>query len=235
MTPRSLGISLGAAALVAAAFFARGTAKKGELHLVSAQAARPDGAPIAEEHDELPAEGEPQVEALETSGERNEIERKGEQAERKPDSELVLAEDSEEEQKPPTARELHMPVIRAIRGDHRTPEARKEAMLQALRDSGHTSEAWTSRGREVFESWQHLIPKEIAQTGLRETARCYQAGCEMAVRFANHEDAEKAQAAFRELQDPSPELHGGRVQTPAVDVGGGAYEASWIMLRPEGT
>jgi hypothetical protein len=149
-----------------------------------------------------------------------------------PEGEPEVSDDKEDGAKPPSARELHMPIIRAIRENHTTPEARKNAMLRALRESGPTSEPWTEQGRHVFDDWEQAIPSEVHRATLQETTRCYRAGCEIAVRFASREDAEKAAEAFRTIAEPSAQ-HGGRIQTPAVNVGDGAYEANWIMLRPE--
>lgn len=227
MTPRSLGVLVGAAALVAAASFALGRGKKSEQPAIA----------LEEERFEISrGEGErlrsaPEESALDLP---KEIVPKDVARSDGDDSvDRTLAEVLEEELEQPTVRELHWPVIRAIREKHSTPEARKEAMLKALRASGPTGDAWAQRGREVFEQWERSMPTDLDRATLRETVACYQAGCEIAVRFASREDAERGADAFRELQDASSELHAGRVQTPAVDVGGGAYEANWIMLRPE--
>lgn len=229
MTPRSLGIVFGAAALVAAASFALGRSKKSERQTVVSEEERleksgnergPVPSSLPEATSEEPNDPE-SVAIVEKETEEN--------------LDRALAEAIEEELKEPTVRELHLPVIRAIRENHPDPQARKDAMLKALRATGPTRDPWAQRGREVFEKWENLMPQDFERATLRETVACYQAGCEMAVRFASREDAEKGADAFRQLQDASSEHHAGRVKTPAVEVGGGAYEANWIMLRPEGS
>jgi hypothetical protein len=239
VTPRSLGILVGAAALVAAASFALGNAKKGKpasARSVPLERAAPEllDARRDAERDLTREEERAEAQGAVVAQDRPEPESAGTNREEGAPASLPPEGAEEEKEIAQTARELHLPVIRAIRGDHVTPEARKKAMLKALRDSGPTSDGWARRGRQVFESWERLLGKSVHQVALHETARCYQAGCEVSVRFASREDAERAQDAFRELLDPGPEVHGGRVQTPAVEVGGGAYEAVWIMLRPEG-
>lgn len=228
MTPRALGFLLGAAALVAAASFALSREKKSE-----------PSAPRIEEgaEQELDAPSAPEAPSVEeeSSPMHQEPEAALSPAEVEEPFERELAEAIEEELKEPTVRERHLPVIRAIREDHPTPAARKEAMLEALRASGPTSDPWARRGREVFEKWETLMPKELELAPLRETAACYQAGCEITVRFPSQAAAEKGAEAFRQLQDQGALLHAGRVQTPAVEVGAGLYESSWIMLRPEGS
>jgi hypothetical protein len=232
VTPRTLGIALGAAALVAAASFALGGNKKAESRAAALREKASARSERAREMASTTSGDDTAVEPTEPLLARlHELEPQAIETEEEP----PLAEIIKEELKEPTARELHLPVIRAIREDHSSPEARREAMLKALRASGPTSEPWSQRGREVFDGWVAMMPREVEHARLGKTFACYRAGCEMAVRFPSREAAELGATAFRELADGSSALHAGRIQTPPVAVGGGAYESSWILLRPEGS
>jgi rhodanese-related sulfurtransferase len=129
-------------------------------------------------------------------------------------------------------RRIRLPVILAIRSSHPTPEARREAMLEALRNSGPSDEAWTKQSSSVFDEWAGGIFPDVGRRPDFTTARCYQAGCEVELSFPNRASYERASKEFRALHEPGA-THGGRVQTPAVEEDHGQVRASWIMLRPD--
>lgn len=129
-------------------------------------------------------------------------------------------------------RRIRFPVILAIRGNHPTSEARREAMLDALRQSGVSDEIWTRQSTAVFDEWTRELSTEIGHQMNRASAQCYQAGCEVELSFPDRASYERAADEFRSLQEDNA-THGGRVQTPAVESDNGQIRASWIMLRPD--
>ncbi|WP_394826036.1 hypothetical protein [Pendulispora albinea] len=132
------------------------------------------------------------------------------------------------------ARELRLPVIQAIRGDFASPEARHDAMLDALRRSGESREPWTSVARDVYGKWNEALPADPARRVDWRSVQCYRAGCEVRMSFADRKSYESAAAAFRSIrEDAAP--HGGRVQTPPVVEADGTVSAAWILLRPDST
>lgn len=130
------------------------------------------------------------------------------------------------------ARRLRLPVILAIRGNHASADSRREAMLEALRNSGPSDEAWTQESPAVFDDWSEAISGDVGLRAEFASARCYQAGCEMELSFPDRASYEHAADKFRSLQEDNAP-HGGRVQTPAVELENGQVRASWIMLRPD--
>ena len=130
------------------------------------------------------------------------------------------------------ARRIRLPVILAIRGNHSTPEARREAMLEALRDSGPSDEAWTRQSTAVFGDWTGGISSDVGLSADFTNAQCYQAGCEVELSFPDRASYERASKEFRSLRE-SGSTHGGRVQTPPIEGDDGQMRASWIMLRPD--
>jgi hypothetical protein len=131
------------------------------------------------------------------------------------------------------ARRIRLPLIMAIRGRHSSPEARREAMLEALRRSGASSEDWTREASTVFARWDAALAVDIARAVELREARCFRAGCEVPVVFPDRAAFERAATAFRSIHEAEA-VHGGRVQTPPVVRPDGTIEASWLMLRPDG-
>lgn len=131
-----------------------------------------------------------------------------------------------------TARRVRLPVILALRGDHPTPRARREAMLDALRRSGPSDEAWTKQAVPVFEDWTRGLSSDIGHRLDWSSARCFQAGCEVELSFPDRASYERAAREFRTLREEGA-AHGGRVQTPAIDAPNGEVRASWILMRPD--
>jgi len=132
------------------------------------------------------------------------------------------------------SRRIRLPVIQAIRGKHPTPEGRREAMLDALRQSGPSYEEWTKQSTAVFDDWTRGISSDVGLRANWNSAQCFQAGCEVEVSFPDRDGYERASKEFRSLREEDAS-HGGRIQTPAVDDENGQVRASWIMLRPDGS
>lgn len=144
-------------------------------------------------------------------------------------------DDFEEEIDPvEESRRIRLPVIQAIRGSHPTPEARREAMLKALRRSGPSNEAWTRQSTAVFDDWMRGLSTAVEFRPNWSSAQCYQAGCEVELSFPDRASYERAAEEFRSLREGGA-THGGRVQTPAVESDSGEILASWIMMRPDGS
>jgi hypothetical protein len=123
------------------------------------------------------------------------------------------------------------PLISAIRGEFPSDDARRAAMLSALRASGTTDEAWTAMASSTFAGFRHAMRDVggVAVDAVR--TQCFRAGCEATVVFDDEGAYRAAAGAFRELKDEDSQL-GGRVQTPAVRRADGRFEGSWIVLRP---
>lgn len=146
--------------------------------------------------------------------------------------EIPNDETDEESDPVERARRIRLPVILAIRGNHPTPEARREAMLKALRNSGPSDEAWTMQSTAVFDDWTGGISGDVGLRPDFTSAQCYQAGCEVELSFPDRASYEQASKEFRSLREAGT-THGGRVQTPAYEDDNGQIRASWIMLRPD--
>ncbi|WP_148314505.1 hypothetical protein [Sorangium cellulosum] len=132
------------------------------------------------------------------------------------------------------AERLRRPIIQAIRGEHPSPVARREAMLKALEGSGEDRGRWTTAAPEIFAFWQRAMPDDAGAVLDPEASRCFRAGCEVDVRFADEAAYERAAAVLRHLKEDVPG-HGGRVQTPPERLPSGEVQATWILLRPERT
>ncbi|WP_437590341.1 hypothetical protein [Sorangium sp. So ce1000] len=132
------------------------------------------------------------------------------------------------------AEKLRWPIIQAIRGEHSSPVARREAMLKALEDSGEDRGRWTTAAPEIFAFWQRAMPDDAGALLDPEASRCFRAGCEVDVRFADEAAYERAAAVLRHLKEDVPG-HGGRAQTPPERLPSGEVQATWILLRPERT
>jgi hypothetical protein len=130
------------------------------------------------------------------------------------------------------AEALRRPIIRAIRGDHPSPAARREAMLKALEDSGEDRGRWTAAAPDIFAAWQAAMPDDAGAALDPRASRCFRAGCEVEVRFADEAAYERAAAVLRRLPEDAPG-HGGRVQTPPERLPNGEVQATWILLRPQ--
>lgn len=126
---------------------------------------------------------------------------------------------------------LRMPVISAIRANQPDDEARYRAMRDALARSGPSEEPWTRGANAVFEGWSRALPAGLDVSIDPRSVRCFLAGCQVDVSFADAAGYGAAAAAFREI-DEAGASHGGRVQTPAIRRVDGRVQASWMMLRP---
>ena len=132
----------------------------------------------------------------------------------------------------PNLSELRRSLVSAIRTRHRDPVQKREAMVQALRGSGPSNEAWTSQAAAVFASWQSAMPADARQHLKIGSATCYRAGCSVEVAFPDAQTQEMAATAIRNLA-VEDSRHGGRVITPATTGANNELTATWIMLRPE--
>lgn len=124
------------------------------------------------------------------------------------------------------------PVVLAIRGDHKSLEEKRAAMIAALEASGPSDEGWTAGAPSTFEAWKQQMPDEVRSSLSLRSVRCYQSGCAVDVELGSAAAYEAAAKAFRTLRDDGLS-HGGRVQTPAAKLDNGRVTATWMMLRPE--
>jgi hypothetical protein len=127
------------------------------------------------------------------------------------------------------AQVARLPVIYAIRGDYPNDQARFEAMRDALRKSGSSSETWTGSARSIFERWGSSL-QGVERTVDGSSLRCYVAGCEVLVTFPDRAAFEQGSARFRGLSEQLPM---GRVQTPGVTLSDGRVQVAWMLLRPD--
>ena len=124
-----------------------------------------------------------------------------------------------------------LPLLNAIRAEHASPEARYDAMRGALERSGPTQEPWSQQASEVFARWKAALAEPDARTE-PSTLRCFVAGCQLDVTFANARSYQRAASAFRSIREDDV-AHGGRVQTPGLLAPDGTLRATWMMLRPD--
>lgn len=127
---------------------------------------------------------------------------------------------------------VRKPVIDAIRLLGVSKADKYDRMLEALRHSGDSAEAWTLRAPDVFAGWSRSLDGKANAELNERSVRCYLAGCEIQVHFANEAEYEAAARVFRSLSEEGP-THGGRVQTPPKQLEDGRWVAAWLMLRPD--
>jgi len=126
---------------------------------------------------------------------------------------------------------VRLPLITAIRGPYATPQARYDAMHEALERSGPTNEAWAGQAGAVFSGWNKSLGDAGGHTD-STSMRCFLAGCEISVTFPDRASYERAASAFRTIPEETS-IHGGRVQTPGVATPDGRVQMTWMMLRPD--
>lgn len=125
---------------------------------------------------------------------------------------------------------LRSPVVAAVRRLDLEPSERSAAILEAVRSSGESDEAWTESAPAIVDTWLQYMPSEIETGGVT----CYRAGCVVQVRAETEEHYRDIANAFRAINDP--ELpHGGRIQAPPSVTANGEVESFWVILRPPPT
>ncbi|SEL35042.1 hypothetical protein SAMN05444354_105290 [Stigmatella aurantiaca] len=135
--------------------------------------------------------------------------------------------------RPPPAREegtratqLRGRIAQALRGEHPTPVARRDAVLGEFFASGESQEPWTQEARAALDRWRETIATSVRL----EPMGCYSAGCLAQVRFpdaASYEEAHRRVAGLQ-LGEVGPHM-----QLPPEHLPSGEVAVSWAVLRPE--
>jgi hypothetical protein len=127
------------------------------------------------------------------------------------------------------ATQLRGRIAQALRGDHPTPVARRDAVLGEFFASGESQEPWTQEARAALERWRETIATSVLPVRL-EPMGCYSAGCLARVRFpdaASYEEAHQRVAGLQ-LGEVGPHM-----QLPPEHLPSGEVAVSWAVLRPE--
>jgi hypothetical protein len=121
-------------------------------------------------------------------------------------------------------------LVRALRGNHATPDARREAVLAELAASGGSREPWTQDALSALDTWRTRISEEVLPVSAGPS-RCFAAGCVARITFP---DA----ASFEEAFQRTPGLRLGtasaHLQLPPERLPSGEVVAAWVVLRPDG-
>jgi hypothetical protein len=127
------------------------------------------------------------------------------------------------------ATQLRGRIAQALRGEHPTPVARRDAVLGEFFASGESQEPWTQEARAALDRWQETIATSVLPVRL-EPMGCYSAGCLAQVRFpdaASYEEARQRVAGLQ-LGEVGPHM-----QLPPEHLPSGEVTVSWAVLRPE--
>ncbi|MGE6760185.1 hypothetical protein ACQKGO_19375 [Corallococcus interemptor] len=120
-------------------------------------------------------------------------------------------------------------LVRALRADHPTPQARRDAVLAELTASGDSAEPWTEDARAALETWHARINQDVRRVPA-DPPHCYAAGCVTRVTFPD-------EASFRDAWERtsrlSPSAHGAHLQLPPEHLPSGEVRVPWLVLRPD--
>ncbi|NPC82290.1 hypothetical protein HPC49_29235 [Pyxidicoccus fallax] len=119
--------------------------------------------------------------------------------------------------------------MKALRGEHATPEQRRDAVLAELAATGDSSEPWTADARAALETWRSRVDEEVLPVRA-EPARCFAAGCVARVTFP---DAHSFEASFQRTASLRLGAAGSHLQLPPERMPSGEVVASWVVLRPD--
>ncbi|MFP2932624.1 hypothetical protein ACLESO_47255, partial [Pyxidicoccus sp. 3LG] len=125
--------------------------------------------------------------------------------------------------------ETRLRVVKALRGAHATPDARREAVLAELTASGDSGEPWTADARSALDAWRTRVGEDVLPVRA-EPPRCYSAGCVARVTFP---DAASFDAAFERTSELKLDTASARLQLPPERLASGEVVASWVVLRPD--
>ncbi|WP_233166191.1 hypothetical protein [Archangium sp. Cb G35] len=130
-----------------------------------------------------------------------------------------------------TLPEQYLRIVRALRADHATPLARRDAVLAEFHASGESQEPWTQGARSALDAWRTTIEADVLPVQ-SEPPRCYAAGCVARVTFpdaASYEEARQRVPALK-LGDVGPHM-----QLPPEHLPSGQVVVSWAVLPPKRT
>ncbi|WP_223639091.1 hypothetical protein [Corallococcus sp. EGB] len=120
-------------------------------------------------------------------------------------------------------------LVRALRADHPTPQARRDAVLAELTASGDSAEPWTRDARAALEAWHARIAQDVRPVPA-EPPHCYAAGCMTRVTFP---DEASFRDAWERASGLSPSAHGAHLQLPPERLPSGEVRVPWLVLRPD--
>jgi hypothetical protein len=120
-------------------------------------------------------------------------------------------------------------LVKALRADHPTPQARRDAVLAELTASGDSAEPWTQDARAALDTWHARIGQDVRPV-TAEPSHCYAAGCLTRVTFPD-------EASFRDAWERtsrlSPGARGAHLQLPPEHLASGEVRVPWLVLRPD--
>ncbi len=125
--------------------------------------------------------------------------------------------------------ETRVRVVKALRGEHPTPEARRDAVLSELAVSGPSAEPWTEDARAALDTWRARVEADVLPVRA-EPPRCFAAGCVSRVTFP---DAASFEEAFQRTAELRLGTGGAHLQLPPERLSSGEVVASWVVLRPD--
>ncbi|MHA7634381.1 hypothetical protein [Corallococcus sp. M7] len=125
--------------------------------------------------------------------------------------------------------ETRVRLVKALRADHPTPQARRDAVLAELTASGDSTEPWTRDARAALDTWHARIGQDVRPVQA-EPPHCYAAGCVTRVTFPD-------EASFRDAWERtsrlSPSASGAHLQLPPERLASGEVRVPWLVLRPD--
>lgn len=125
--------------------------------------------------------------------------------------------------------ETRVRLVKALRADHPTPQARRDAVLAELTASGDSVEPWTQDARAALETWHARISQDVRPVQA-EPPHCYAAGCVTRVTFPD-------EASFRDAWERtsrlSPSARSAHLQLPPERLASGEVRVPWLVLRPD--
>ncbi|MCP3139756.1 hypothetical protein [Pyxidicoccus xibeiensis] len=125
--------------------------------------------------------------------------------------------------------EPRLRLVKALRGDYPTPEARRAAVLAELAASGASGEPWTEDARAALERWKTRVDEDVLPVRA-EPPRCFAAGCVSRVTFPDAASFDVAFQGTAELRLGTASAH---LQLPPERLASGEVVASWVVLRPD--
>ncbi|RKG93796.1 hypothetical protein [Corallococcus terminator] len=120
-------------------------------------------------------------------------------------------------------------LVKALRADHASPQARRDAVLAELTASGDSAEPWTQDARAALDSWHERISRDVRPVQA-EAPHCYAAGCVSRVTFP---DEASFRDAWERASGLSPSAHSAHLQLPPERLPSGEVRVPWLVLRPD--
>ncbi|CAM4045093.1 hypothetical protein G4177_18250 [Corallococcus sp. ZKHCc1 1396] len=120
-------------------------------------------------------------------------------------------------------------LVKALRADHASPQARRDAVLAELTASGDSAEPWTQDARAALDSWRSRIHQDVRPVQA-EAPHCYAAGCVSRVTFP---DEASFRDAWKRASSLAPSAHSAHLQLPPERLPSGEVRVPWLVLRPD--